>query len=126
MARTGFYPGSFDPVTYGHLDIVARSARLVEKLVLGVGTHAGKHSLLDVKKRVELLEQVTKPIAEHTGVKISVVTFDGLAVDAARRATGGSGLGLAIVKQLVEAQSGTVTASSDDNGVTFAVTLPSP
>ncbi len=49
MARTGFYPGSFDPVTYGHLDIVARSARLVEKLVLGVGTHAGKHSLLDVK-----------------------------------------------------------------------------
>ncbi|MCC7481774.1 MAG: adenylyltransferase/cytidyltransferase family protein, partial [Hyphomicrobiales bacterium] len=38
MARTGFYPGSLDPVTYGHLDIVARSARLVEKLVLGVGT----------------------------------------------------------------------------------------
>ncbi|MBC8037700.1 MAG: adenylyltransferase/cytidyltransferase family protein, partial [Rhizobiales bacterium] len=74
MARTGFYPGSFDPVTYGHLDIVARSARLVEKLVLGVGTHAGKHSLLDAKKRVALLEHVTKPIAEHTGVKISVVT----------------------------------------------------
>ena len=64
-------------------------ARLVEKLVLGVGTHAGKHSLLDAKTRVELLEQVTKPIAEHTGVKISVVTFDGLAVDAARRANAG-------------------------------------
>lgn len=89
MARTGFYPGSFDPVTYGHLDIVARSARLVEKLVLGVGTHAGKHSLLDAKRRVELLEQVTKPIAEHTGVKISVVTFADLAVDAARRANAG-------------------------------------
>ena len=84
MARTGFYPGSFDPVTYGHLDIVARSARLVEKLVLGVGTHAGKKSLLEAKVRVELLEHVTKPIAEHTGVKISVVTFDGLAVDAAQ------------------------------------------
>ena len=84
MARTGFYPGSFDPVTYGHLDIVARSARLVEKLVLGVGTHVGKKSLLEAKTRVELLEHVTKPIAEHTGVKISVVTFDGLAVDAAR------------------------------------------
>ena len=89
MARTGFYPGSFDPVTYGHLDIVARSARLVEKLVLGVGTHAGKQSLLAAKTRVELLEHVTKPIAEHTGVKISVVTFDGLAVDAARRANAG-------------------------------------
>ena len=89
MARTGFYPGSFDPVTYGHLDIVARSARLVEKLVLGVGTLAGKKSLLEAKIRVELLEHVTKPIAEHTGVKISVVTFDGLAVDAARRANAG-------------------------------------
>ena len=89
MARTGFYPGSFDPVTYGHLDIVARSARLVEKLVLGVGTHAGKHSLLDLKKRIELLEHVTKPIAEHTGVKISVVTFADLTVDAARRANAG-------------------------------------
>ena len=89
MARTGFYPGSFDPVTYGHLDIVARSARLVEKLVLGVGTHAGKKSLLEAKLRVELLEHVTKPIAEHTGVKISVVTFDGLAVDAARLAHAG-------------------------------------
>ncbi len=89
MARTGFYPGSFDPVTYGHLDIVARSARLVEKLVLGVGTHAGKKSLLEAKIRVELLEHVTKPIADHTGVKISVVTFDGLAVDAARLAHAG-------------------------------------
>ena len=89
MARTGFYPGSFDPVTYGHLDIIARSARLVEKLVLGVGTHAGKQALLDVKKRVELLEHVTKPIAEHTGVKISVVTFADLTVDAARRANAG-------------------------------------
>lgn len=89
MARIGFYPGSFDPVTYGHLDIIARSARLVDKLVLGVGTHAGKQSLLDVKVRVELLEHVTKPIAEHTGVKISVVIFADLAVDAARRANAG-------------------------------------
>jgi pantetheine-phosphate adenylyltransferase len=89
MARTGFYPGSFDPVTYGHLDIVARSARLVDKLVLGVGTHTGKQSLLNPKLRVELLELVTKPIAEHTGVKISVVTFDDLTVEAARRAHAG-------------------------------------
>ncbi len=89
MARTGFYPGSFDPVTYGHLDIIARSARLVDKLVLGIGTHAGKQSLLDAEMRVALLELVSKPIAEHTGLKISVVTFDDLAVDAARRAHAG-------------------------------------
>ena len=85
MARIGFYPGSFDPVTYGHLDIIARSSRLVDKLVLGVGTHHGKQALIDAATRISLLEQVTKPIAEHTGVKISVTAFDGLAVDAARQ-----------------------------------------
>ena len=85
MARTGFYPGSFDPVTYGHLDIIARSARVVDKLVLGVGVHHGKQSLLPAETRIALLEKVTRPIAEHTGVKITVATFDGLAVDAARK-----------------------------------------
>jgi len=89
MTRTGFYPGSFDPVTYGHLDIIARSARIVEKLVLGVGVHHGKQALLTADQRIKLLEQVTRPIAEHTGVKISIVTFDDLAVNAARRANAG-------------------------------------
>jgi pantetheine-phosphate adenylyltransferase len=84
MARTGFYPGSFDPVTYGHLDIIARAARLADSLVLGVGTHHGKQGLLSLETRLALLETVTRPIAEHTGVKISVATFSGLAVDAAR------------------------------------------
>ena len=86
MARIGFYPGSFDPVTFGHLDIIARSARLVDRLVLGVGVHHGKQALIAAGQRIELLDQVTRPIAEHTGVKISIETFDGLAVDAARRA----------------------------------------
>ncbi len=85
MSRIGFYPGSFDPVTYGHLDIIARSARLVDRLVLGVGAHHGKQALLDVATRIKLLEEVTKPIAEHTGLKITVATFDGLTVTAARQ-----------------------------------------
>jgi pantetheine-phosphate adenylyltransferase len=89
MARTGFYPGSFDPVTYGHLDIIARSARIVDKLVCGIGTHHGKKPLIDAETRIQLLTEVTKPIAEHTGIKISIVTFDDLAVDAARRAHAG-------------------------------------
>jgi pantetheine-phosphate adenylyltransferase len=89
MARTGFYPGSFDPVTYGHLDIIARAARLVDKLVIGVGTHPGKQALLNEKARIDLLEAVTKPIGDHTGVKISFVTYDDLTVDAARRAHAG-------------------------------------
>lgn len=89
MARTAFYPGSFDPVTYGHLDVIARSARLVDKLVIGVGVHAGKQALIDEKTRVRLLETVVQPIAEHTGLKISVITFAGLAVDAARNTHAG-------------------------------------
>ncbi len=52
--------------------------------MLGVGVHHGKQALIDAETRIKLLEQVIKPIAEHTGVKISVATFDGLAVDAAR------------------------------------------
>lgn len=86
MARTGFYPGSFDPITYGHLDIIARAARLVDKLVIGVGVHASKQSLLGAETRVKLAEAATVPIAEHSGLKVSVVTFDDLAVAAAKRA----------------------------------------
>ena len=85
MARIGFYPGSFDPVTYGHLDIIARAARFVDKLVLGVGIHHGKPGLIPAAARLRLLEETTQPIAEHTGVKIQVTDFDGLAVDAARK-----------------------------------------
>ncbi len=86
MARTGFYPGSFDPVTYGHLDIIARAARLVDKLVIGVGVHVGKQALLSAAERINLIETVTQPISEHSGLKISVVSFDDLAVAAAKRA----------------------------------------
>lgn len=89
MARIGFYPGSFDPVTYGHLDIIARAARLVDKLVIGIGAHVGKQSLLDAETRMQLIETVTKPIAEHSGLKISVVTFDDLAIAAAHRVHAG-------------------------------------
>jgi pantetheine-phosphate adenylyltransferase len=89
MARTAFYPGSFDPVTFGHLDVIARAARMADRLVIGVGLHAGKQALIDEAARVALLETVVQPIAEHTGLKISVVTFDGLAVDAARKAHAG-------------------------------------
>lgn len=85
MARIGFYPGSFDPVTFGHLDIIARSARIVDTLVLGVGTHHGKHAMLTPEVRIALIETVTRPIVKHTGIRIVAATFDGLAVDAARQ-----------------------------------------
>ena len=86
MARIGFYPGSFDPVTFGHLDIIARAARVVDKLVIGVGVHVGKQALLSAAERISLIETVTKSIAEHSGLKVSVMSFDDLAVAAAKRA----------------------------------------
>lgn len=85
MARCGFYPGSFDPITYGHLDIIARAAKLVDELVIGVGVHASKQALLAPDRRVALIEEVVKAVAAATGCTIRVVTFDGLAVDAARK-----------------------------------------
>ena len=86
MARCGFYPGSFDPITYGHLDIITRAARLVDELVIGIGLHASKQALLAPDRRVTLIEDVVKPVAVSAGCVIRVVTFDGLAVDAARKA----------------------------------------
>jgi pantetheine-phosphate adenylyltransferase len=89
MARTAFYPGSFDPVTFGHLDIIARAGRLVDALVLGVGTHHGKEPMIEAEDRMALLKEASAPIAQKTRIKISIIGFDGLVVDAARRAGAG-------------------------------------
>ncbi len=85
MTRIGFYPGSFDPATNGHIDIITRCASLVDQLVLGVGVHPGKAGLLNEKQRIDLLQMVTGPISAATGMNIQVETFDDLAVSAARR-----------------------------------------
>jgi pantetheine-phosphate adenylyltransferase len=84
--RIGFYPGSFDPITYGHLDIIARAGRLVDKLVVGVGVHEAKKPLLSADQRVDLVRVAIKPIVDHSKLKIDVVTFDGLTVEAATKA----------------------------------------
>jgi pantetheine-phosphate adenylyltransferase len=89
MTRTGFYPGSFDPVTFGHLDVIARAARFMDKLVLGVGVHHGKAPFLETSLRLTLLAQACEPVGNATGCEISIETFDGLAVDAARKAGAG-------------------------------------
>ncbi len=85
MTRTGFYPGSFDPVTNGHVDIITRCANLVDELVLGVGVHPGKKSLLDEGQKISLLQTVCGPISAATGMNIRVETFDDLSVSAAQR-----------------------------------------
>lgn len=86
MARTGFYTGSFDPLTLGHLDIIARSAKLLDKLVIAVGVHHGKKPLFTVEDRVEMLQAEAGTLAKKHGLEVVVQTFDRLAVDAARDA----------------------------------------
>lgn len=86
MKKAGFYPGSFDPVTFGHLDVIARAARFLDVLVLGVGVHHGKTPFLPTDLRLKLLEEACEPVTNATGCKISISTFEGLAVQAARDA----------------------------------------
>ena len=84
--RVGLYPGSFDPVTYGHVDIVRRAAHLVDKLVIAIGTHHEKHPLFAASERVKLAAQVLEPVAKEVGLKLEVTTYDTLTVAAARDA----------------------------------------
>ena len=83
--RIGFYSGSFDPVTLGHTDVIRRAAQLVDALVIGIGVNPGKAPMFTDAERVAMLEDEVK--ADRQGRparRISVVTFSGLAVDAAR------------------------------------------
>jgi pantetheine-phosphate adenylyltransferase len=82
--RTGLYPGTFDPVTNGHLDVIARGARLVDRLVVGVAINAGKGPLFPLDERVELVKAETDRIAARTGCEILVQPFTGLLVGFAR------------------------------------------
>ncbi len=88
MKRIGFYSGSFDPVTLGHMDVIRRALKLVDTLVIGIGVHPGKAPLFTVEERTEMLEAETASVIKKLGlsVRISVATFDGLTVDAARAA----------------------------------------
>ena len=84
MMRIGFYSGSFDPVTLGHTVVIRRAAGLLDKLVIGIGINPGKAPMFGDAERVAMLEEEVGPIAKATGTEISVVTFSGLAIDAAR------------------------------------------
>jgi pantetheine-phosphate adenylyltransferase len=83
MARVGFYSGSFDPVTLGHTDVIRRAARLLDRLVIGIGVNSGKTPMFTTGDRIAMLEDEIRPISQETKTKIGVVTFAGLAVDAA-------------------------------------------
>ncbi|MEG0034995.1 MAG: pantetheine-phosphate adenylyltransferase, partial [Bacilli bacterium] len=74
--KVAFYPGSFDPITNGHLDIIARGAKVFDKLVVGVLVNVEKTGLFSVEERVELIKKVTQNFEN-----VEVVSFNGLLID---------------------------------------------
>ena len=78
------YPGSFDPVTYGHIDIMRRSCKIVDELIVGVLSNKAKIPLFCVEERVKMLKEVTKDLDN-----IRIVPFDGLLVEFASRMNAG-------------------------------------
>ncbi|WP_119307366.1 pantetheine-phosphate adenylyltransferase [Cohaesibacter haloalkalitolerans] len=83
--KIAIYPGSFDPITLGHLDIVQRACHIVDKLVLAIGVHHGKKPFFSTEERFALINEVVAPIASQTGTVLEVVAFDDLVIDVARR-----------------------------------------
>ncbi len=81
ILRVALYPGTFDPPTNGHLDIIARAARLVDRLVVGVAANPGKGPLFSLPERVALVMAEIPAIAARTGAEILVQEFDGLLVE---------------------------------------------
>ena len=81
--RVGLYPGTFDPVTNGHLDIIGRAVKLVDKLVIGVAVNIGKGPLFSQEERVEILERETEHLTKIA--QIEVRPFESLLMHFARQ-----------------------------------------
>ena len=87
--RTALYPGTFDPIHNGHLDVIERAARLVDRLVLGVATNSGKNPMFPLEERLELARAECDAIAARTGSKVEVQPFDSLLISFARQVGAG-------------------------------------
>ncbi|OJI93185.1 phosphopantetheine adenylyltransferase [Planktotalea frisia] len=82
--RVGLYPGTFDPVTLGHIDIIRRACALVDKLVIGVAINRDKGPLFSLEERVAMIEQTCSELSAQTGVEIIAHPFENLLIDCAR------------------------------------------
>jgi pantetheine-phosphate adenylyltransferase len=86
MPRIAIYPGSFDPVTNGHLDVVRNAVHLCDKLVVSIGIHPGKKPLFSTDERLAMVREVFEPVAKKAGCQFDCSTYDNLTVTAAKAA----------------------------------------
>ncbi|SDM89541.1 pantetheine-phosphate adenylyltransferase [Afipia sp. GAS231] len=86
MPRIALYPGSFDPVTNGHLDVVKHAVGLCDRLIVAIGVHPGKKPLYSIEERLDMVRAVFGPIAAKAGCTFEATTYDNLTVTAAQKA----------------------------------------
>ena len=79
--KIGLFPGTFDPITNGHLDIIKRGQIMFDRLIVAIGTNPAKRSIFSLEERKEIISEL---VAEHCGPQVEVDAFDGLTVDYAR------------------------------------------
>ena len=89
MKRVALYTGSFDPITNGHVDVIRAALCLCDRLVVAIGVHPGKAPLFTAQERVDMIKEVCAPYAGKAKCELEVVTFKGLAVEAARETGAG-------------------------------------
>ena len=86
MALIALYPGTFDPPTNGHVDVLHGALALADRVVVAIGVHPGKKPLFSLAERKSMIAAVVKELGESAGRRVSTTSFDGLVVDAARKA----------------------------------------
>jgi pantetheine-phosphate adenylyltransferase len=89
LTRIALYPGTFDPVTNGHVDILRRALALADRVVVAIGVHPAKRPLFSLRERTAMIGDMAKALGETATGRVVSATFDGLVVDAARKAGAG-------------------------------------
>jgi pantetheine-phosphate adenylyltransferase len=85
MPRTAIYPGSFDPVTNGHFDVVKQAVGLCDHLIVAIGVHSGKKPLFSTQARLDMVKAVFAPVAAAAGCGFDCTTYDNLTITAAQK-----------------------------------------